>query len=126
SMAFSGTSARCTSSATTCLPNSSAERSLNAVPALTKGVRRPATIATRRPGREAIGTSGEGWSARGITALTQRVNHRSPDRRRNIADGGRALLFRLESAGHDDQHIGFAARRIDQRGVVVDARDIAR
>src|SRR5437899_11004718 len=54
-MARAGISARCTSSATTCFPSSSAERSLKEVPALRKGVRKPATIATRRPGREAMG-----------------------------------------------------------------------
>src|SRR2546427_755388 len=58
SMARTGISARCTSSATTCLPSSNAERSLKEVPALTNGVRRPATIATRRPGREAMDSSG--------------------------------------------------------------------
>src|SRR4029079_7927183 len=38
------------SSETQSLPSSIAERCLNAVPARTKGVRTPATIATRRPG----------------------------------------------------------------------------
>src|SRR5260370_6564823 len=57
SMAAGGISARCTSSDTTCLLSSSAERSLKTVPDLTKGVRKPATMATRRPGRAAMGTS---------------------------------------------------------------------
>src|SRR5438552_2956595 len=57
SMLAGGISARCTSSATTCRDDSSAERSLKAVPDLTKGVRRPATIATRRPVLGAMATS---------------------------------------------------------------------
>src|SRR5882724_9014055 len=69
-MARAGISARCTSSATTCFPSSSAERSLKEVPALTKGVRKPATIATRRPGREAMETS---WECGVVTAPVLRV-----------------------------------------------------
>src|SRR5207237_7292418 len=77
-MARAGISARCTSSATTCFPSSSAERSLKAVPALTKGVRKPATIATRRPGREAMETS---WECGVVTAQVRRVKKHRPRRR---------------------------------------------
>src|SRR4051812_17261272 len=66
-----GISARWTSSLTTCLPSSRAEKSLKEVPALTKGVRRPATIATRRPGREAMRPSLE--VARVVTATRRGV-----------------------------------------------------
>src|SRR5438105_9606059 len=77
-MARAGISARCTSSATTCFPSSSAERSLKEVPALTNGVRKPATIATRRPGREAMGTS---WECGVVTAVVRRVKKHRPRRR---------------------------------------------
>src|SRR6266480_3206492 len=70
-MALAGISARWTSSPTTCFPSSSAERSLNEVPALTNGVRRPATIATRRPGRGAMGSSGWGARHNGANAPSQ-------------------------------------------------------
>src|SRR5438552_1548365 len=73
SMAVSGTSARCTSSATTCLLSSRAERSLKAVPDLTKGVRRPATIATRRPGRVAMQDLRETARYNGPNAASQLV-----------------------------------------------------
>src|SRR3989475_4214254 len=77
-MARAGISARCTSSATTCFPSSSAERSLKEVPALRNGVRKPATIATRRPGREAMETS---WECGVVTAPVRRVKKLRPRRR---------------------------------------------
>src|SRR2546427_337706 len=77
-MARAGISARCTSSATTCFPSSSAERSLKEVPALRKGVRKPATIATRRPGRKAMETS---WECGVVTAPVRRVKKVRPRRR---------------------------------------------
>src|SRR6266545_1060815 len=53
STSFGGIPVRATSSFTTSAPRSTAERSRKSVPALTKGVRSPATTAARRPaGRE--------------------------------------------------------------------------
>src|SRR5437660_1706811 len=93
-MARAGISARCTSSATTCFPSSSAERSLKEVPALTNGVRKPATIATRRPGREAMGTS---WECGVVTALVRCVKNHRPRRRRGRgryqSEAASGLLF---------------------------------
>src|SRR5215813_3427112 len=106
-MALGGTSARCTSSPTTCFPSSRAERSLKEVPALTNGVRRPATIATRRPGRVAMASSGE--VARVITALTRRVNCGMPDRSGDFPNHGGTLFLGLETARHHHQHVGLAA-----------------
>src|SRR5436853_3073643 len=89
-MARAGISARCTSSATTCFPSSSAERSLKEVPALTNGVRKPATIATRRPGREAMGTS---WECGVVTALVRCVKNHGRGRGRYQSEAASGLVF---------------------------------
>src|SRR5215831_1711344 len=52
------------------LPSSIAERCLNAVPARTKGVRMPATIATRRPGPPKGGMRGNWLSFASMQART--------------------------------------------------------
>src|SRR5260370_26378969 len=98
-MAAGGISARCTSSETTCRPSSSAERSLKTVPDLTKGVRRPATIATRRPGREAMATSKE---VGGIATVTSSVN-----RKHELVH---VLVFEHDVV-HEHEHVlGFGAQ----------------
>src|SRR5262249_10144577 len=64
-MALVGISARWTSSETTSRPSSRAVKSLKTVFDLTNGVRKPATIAARRPGRAAMANlpvSGAGHS----------------------------------------------------------------
>src|SRR5919201_1602701 len=63
SISFGSSSQRCTSSETTMRPRSSAVSPLKAVPDLTNGVRRPATIAARRPGRDDMTASSE-WVRR--------------------------------------------------------------
>src|SRR6266404_2236691 len=107
-MAVKGISARWTSSATTCLPSSSAVRSLKTVPDFTKGVRRPATIATRRPGREAMGTSRGGRRySRPDLVRQARLSESSFSFslvRRRVLLGGRDDLRRTASDRRRRQH----------------------